>query len=47
VADPVKVTARQALEALRREGLRIVMLTGDTRATAFPGQQAEAEFCQN
>jgi P-type Cu+ transporter len=34
IADPIKATAAQALKALRAEGLRIVMLTGDARATA-------------
>jgi len=34
VADPIKETARDAIEQLRREGLRILMLTGDARATA-------------
>jgi Cu+-exporting ATPase len=34
VADPVKQAARATLEALRAEGLRIVMLTGDNRTTA-------------
>ena len=34
VADPIKVTTLAALDALRREGLRIVMLTGDNRTTA-------------
>ncbi|MBI3620748.1 MAG: heavy metal translocating P-type ATPase [Nitrospirae bacterium] len=34
VADPVKPTTPDALRQLRREGLRIVMLTGDTRTTA-------------
>ena len=34
VADPVKATTPNAIEALHREGLRIVMLTGDTRTTA-------------
>jgi Cu+-exporting ATPase len=34
VADPIKATTMEALDALRREGLRIVMLTGDNRATA-------------
>jgi Cu+-exporting ATPase len=34
IADPVKPTTPAALEALRREGLRIVMLTGDSRITA-------------
>jgi P-type Cu+ transporter len=34
VADPVKAGTREALDALRAEGLRIVMLTGDARETA-------------
>jgi Cu+-exporting ATPase len=34
VADPVKKTAREAIEALHREGIKVVMLTGDTRTTA-------------
>jgi Cu+-exporting ATPase len=34
VADPVKATAPEAIRALHAEGLRIVMLTGDSRATA-------------
>jgi P-type Cu+ transporter len=34
VADPIKETTRDALEALRKEGLRIVMVTGDSRTTA-------------
>jgi Cu+-exporting ATPase len=34
VADPIKDTTRPALEILRRDGLEIVMLTGDSRATA-------------
>jgi Cu+-exporting ATPase len=34
VADPIKDSARRAIEDLRKEGLRIVMVTGDTRATA-------------
>ncbi|MDJ0943893.1 MAG: copper-translocating P-type ATPase [Kiloniellales bacterium] len=34
VADPVKATTPAALEALRAEGLRVVMLTGDNRTTA-------------
>jgi Cu+-exporting ATPase len=35
VADPIKATTPGALEALREEGLRIVMLTGDNRTTAL------------
>ena len=34
VADPIKKNARGALAALRRDGIRIVMLTGDSRTTA-------------
>jgi Cu+-exporting ATPase len=34
IADPLRTTTADALAALRREGLRIVMLTGDNRTTA-------------
>ena len=34
VADPVKATSREAVAQLRREGVRLVMLTGDSRVTA-------------
>ena len=34
IADPVKATTPAALEALRAQGLRLVMLTGDNRTTA-------------
>jgi Cu+-exporting ATPase len=34
VADPVKASTPEALELLREEGLRVVMLTGDSRTTA-------------
>ncbi len=34
IADPVKPSARRALRALRHDGLRIVMLTGDNPTTA-------------
>ena len=34
VADPVKETARGAIDDLRREGVRVVMVTGDNRRTA-------------
>jgi Cu+-exporting ATPase len=34
VADPVKPTTPDAIEALHREGIRVVMLTGDNRTTA-------------
>jgi Cu+-exporting ATPase len=33
-ADPIKATTMAALDALRSEGIRIVMLTGDNRTTA-------------
>ena len=35
VADPIKATAPDALRALRAEGLRVVMMTGDSRTTAL------------
>jgi P-type Cu+ transporter len=34
IADPIKTTTAEALAMLRADGLRIVMLTGDNRATA-------------
>ena len=34
VVDPIKASTKEALARLRREGLRIVMATGDSRATA-------------
>src|SRR5882757_4805046 len=34
IADPVKASAKAALQALRDDGLRIVMLTGDNLTTA-------------
>jgi Cu+-exporting ATPase len=34
VADPVKATTAEAIDALHREGLKVVMLTGDSRTTA-------------
>lgn len=34
IADPVKPSTPAALEALRRDGVRVVMLTGDNRTTA-------------
>ena len=34
VADPIKGSARPALSALRAEGLRVVLASGDARATA-------------
>jgi len=34
VADPIKKTTPEALRLLRQQGLRLVMLTGDNKATA-------------
>jgi Cu+-exporting ATPase len=34
VADPIKETTPEAIRELHREGLRLVMLTGDSRTTA-------------
>ncbi|WP_067732897.1 heavy metal translocating P-type ATPase [Novosphingobium naphthalenivorans] len=34
IADPVKPTTPEALAALREDGIRVVMLTGDNRTTA-------------
>ena len=34
VADPIKPTTKAALQSLTADGVRIVMLTGDSRATA-------------
>jgi Cu+-exporting ATPase len=34
VADPIKESTPEAIEALHREGIRVVMLTGDSRTTA-------------
>jgi P-type Cu+ transporter len=37
ITDPIKPTTPEALKKLRAEGLRIVMLTGDSRATPQAG----------
>ncbi|GLK74946.1 copper-translocating P-type ATPase [Methylopila jiangsuensis] len=34
IADPIKPTTAEAIQALKAEGLRVVMLTGDNRTTA-------------
>ena len=34
IADPIKATTKAALDRLRADGVRIVMLSGDNRATA-------------
>jgi len=35
IADPIKPTSAAAIGKLRRKGLRVVMLTGDRKTTAF------------
>ena len=35
VTDPIKASAPEALRALKHDGIRVVMLTGDTRRTAM------------
>ncbi len=34
VADPIKSTTAEAIEKLHREGIRVVMITGDSKTTA-------------
>jgi Cu+-exporting ATPase len=34
ISDPIKPTTKDAVDALRSEGVRVVMLTGDNRTTA-------------
>jgi len=34
VADPIKETSREAIEQLHKEGIKVIMLTGDSRTTA-------------
>ncbi|MBY0377255.1 MAG: HAD-IC family P-type ATPase [Gammaproteobacteria bacterium] len=34
IADPIKSTTQAALDSLRKEGIQIVMLTGDNKTTA-------------
>jgi Cu+-exporting ATPase len=34
IKDPVKATTREALDALKKDGIRLVMLTGDNAVTA-------------
>jgi Cu+-exporting ATPase len=34
VTDPIKATTSEAIEALHRDGIKVVMLTGDNRTTA-------------
>jgi Cu+-exporting ATPase len=35
IADPIKSSTRAALDDLRKDGIRIVMVTGDNKATAL------------
>ena len=35
VKDPIKTTTPDAISTLHKEGLRIIMLTGDNKKTAF------------
>src|SRR5690606_18517819 len=35
IADPIKTETKAALEAIRSDGIRVVMLTGDNRTTAL------------
>ncbi len=46
VADPIKDTSLQAIRDLRDQGIRVVMLTGDNRATAenIAGKLGISEF---
>ena len=34
VADPIRANARESISALRKQGLRVIMLTGDNPTTA-------------
>jgi Cu+-exporting ATPase len=34
IADPIRATSREAVDALHRQGLKIIMLTGDNATTA-------------
>lgn len=34
VADPIKDTSKQAIESLQRDGIHVVMMTGDSKTTA-------------
>jgi Cu+-exporting ATPase len=40
IADPVKEEAREAVRALKDDGVRVVMLTGDTRTNALVAAHA-------
>jgi Cu+-exporting ATPase len=34
VSDPIKASAKEAIHVLRREGIQLIMLTGDSKTTA-------------
>jgi Cu+-exporting ATPase len=40
IADPIKEEAREAIRALREDGIRLVMLTGDARTNALIAARA-------
>ena len=44
VADPVKPTSLEAVRSIRAEGIRLVMLSGDTRATASAVAKTSVPF---
>ena len=35
VADPIKDTSKEAIQSLQRDGIRVVMMTGDSKTTAL------------
>lgn len=44
VADPIKATSTAAVDALKKDGIRVYMLTGDNRRTAeYIGEQAHVD----
>lgn len=44
VADPIKPTSTAAVDTLKKEGIRVYMLTGDNKKTAeYIGQQAHVD----
>jgi hypothetical protein len=44
IADPVKETTRAAIAALKKEGIRVVMLTGDHRTSAEAVARNHAQY---
>ena len=45
VADPIKESAAEAVSQLHQANLKVVMLTGDNRATAGRGPEARTRRC--